>query len=370
MTIREAIAAESFHTDANHMRRGDWRAALAASPHRLEGEFEFGGQEHFYLETQAAWAEVDGDGNVLIASSTQHPSEIQTIVGEVLGLPRHRIVVQAPRMGGGFGGKETQGNTWAALAAVAALKTGRPVRVQTRPRRGHAADRQAASVLAKFQVGYDDDGKLLALQCDLISNGGWSLDLSMPVTDRAMFHVDNAYYVPDIEVSGRVAKTNIASNTAFRGFGGPQGMLVIEEIMDRVARRVGRPPEEVRERNLYHGRGETNTTHYGEEIGDIRLPALWRQLKRKLVVRRAARGNRALERRPRRGQARACDHAGEVRHQLHLHGLQPGGRAGPDLPRRHGAGEPRRHGNGSGAAHQDPRRRRCANSACRPHASA
>ena len=120
VTIHDAIAAESFHTDANYMRRGDWRAGLAASPHRMEGEFELGGQEHFYLETQAAWAEIDGDGNVLISSSTQHPSEIQTIVGEVLDLPRHRIVVQAPRMGGGFGGKETQGNTWAALAAVAA----------------------------------------------------------------------------------------------------------------------------------------------------------------------------------------------------------------------------------------------------------
>ena len=280
VTIHEAIAAESFHTDANYMRRGDWRAGLDGSPHRLEGEFEFGGQEHFYLETQAAWAEIDGDGNLLIASSTQHPSEIQTIVGEVLDLPRHRIVVQAPRMGGGFGGKETQGNTWAALAALAALKTGRPARVQTDRDVDMRMTGKRHPFLAKFQVGYDDDGKILALKCDLISNGGWSLDLSIPVTDRAMFHVDNAYYIPDIEVSGRVAKTHIASNTAFRGFGGPQGMLVIEEIMDRIARRVGLPPELVRERNFYHGRGETNTTHYGEEIGDFRLPALWRQLKK------------------------------------------------------------------------------------------
>ena len=279
VTIQDALAADSFHSDANFMRRGDWRAGLAASPHRMEGTFELGGQEHFYLETQAAWAEVDGDGNVLISSSTQHPSEIQTSVGEVLGLPRHRIVVQAPRMGGGFGGKETQGNTWAALAAVAALKTGRPVRVQTDRDVDMRMTGKRHPFLANFQVGHDDDGKILALKCDLISNGGWSLDLSMPVTDRAMFHVDNAYYIPDIEVSGRVAKTNITSNTAFRGFGGPQGMLVIEEIMDRVARRVGLPPETVRERNFYHGRGETNTTHYGEEIGDFRLPALWRQLK-------------------------------------------------------------------------------------------
>ena len=281
ISVRDAMLADSFHTDANRMARGDWQAGLEKSPHRLEGEFEIGGQEHFYLETHAAWAEADGEGNILIASSSQHPSEIQTIVGEVLNLPRHRIVVQVPRMGGGFGGKETQGNTWAALAALAALKTGRPVRVQTDRDVDMRMTGKRHPFLARFRVGYDDAGKILALKCDLVSNGGWSLDLSMPVTDRAMFHTDNAYYVPDIEVTGRVAKTNVASNTAFRGFGGPQGMLVIEEIMDRVARRVGLPPDLVRERNFYHGRGETNTTHYGEEIGDFRLPQLWRELKEK-----------------------------------------------------------------------------------------
>ena len=279
LTIHEAMAAESFHTEANFMRRGDWRAGLAASPHRLAGEFEMGGQEHFYLETQAAWAEVDGDGNVFVSSSTQHPSEIQTIVAEVLHLPRHRVVVHAPRMGGGFGGKETQGNTWAALAALAALKTGRPVRVQTDRDVDMRLTGKRHPFLGRFQAGYDDQGRLLALQCELISNGGWSLDLSLPVTDRAMFHIDNAYYIPHLEVSGRVAKTHLTSQTAFRGFGGPQGMLVIEEIMDRIARRLGLRPEDVRERNFYHGRGETNTTHYGQEISDFRLPALWRELK-------------------------------------------------------------------------------------------
>ncbi len=279
LTIPEAIAQNSFHTEPNYMRRGDWRAGLASSPHRLEGEFALGGQEHFYLETQAAWAEVDGDGNVFVSSSTQHPSEIQTIVAEVLHLPRQRVVVQAPRMGGGFGGKETQGNTWAALAALAALKTGRPVRVQTDRDVDMRLTGKRHPFLARFQAGYDDAGHLLALQCALVSNGGWSLDLSLPVTDRAMFHADNAYYIPHIEVSGQVAKTHVTSQTAFRGFGGPQGMLVIEEIMDRIARRLGLAPEIVRERNFYHGRGETNTTHYGQEIGDFRLPALWRELK-------------------------------------------------------------------------------------------
>jgi xanthine dehydrogenase molybdopterin binding subunit/xanthine dehydrogenase small subunit len=278
VTVREAMAANSFHTDPNYMRRGDVAAALAASAQSFSGEFEFGGQEHFYLETHAAWAEVDAEGNVLIASSTQHPSEIQTIVSEVLHLPRSRIVVQAPRMGGGFGGKETQGNTWAALAALGSLKTGQPVRMQLDRDLDMQLTGKRHPFYSRFEVGHDADGHITALKCELISNGGWSLDLSMPVTDRAMFHLDNAYYIPALEVSGRVAKTNITSQTAFRGFGGPQGMLVIEEIIDRIARCLGLPPHVVRERNLYRGSGETNTTHYGEEIGDNRIPAIWAQL--------------------------------------------------------------------------------------------
>lgn len=279
VTLRDAIVHDSYHTDVNHMRRGDWQTGLAAAAHTFDGQFEFGGQEHFYLETHAAWAEVDGDGNIVINSSTQHPSEIQTMISEVLHLPRNRIVVQAPRMGGGFGGKETQGNTWAALAALGALKTKLPVRVQLDRDVDMQLTGKRHPFYAKFQVGHADDGALTALRVELVSNGGWSLDLSLPVTDRAMFHVDNAYYIPNIEVSGRVAKTNITSQTAFRGFGGPQGMLVIEEIMDRIARRTGLPPEQVRERNLYHGAGETNTTHYGEEIGDNRIQAIWHELK-------------------------------------------------------------------------------------------
>lgn len=279
LSVQQAIAADSFHTEPNFMRRGDWRKAVENSEHTLDGILEIGGQEHFYLETHAAWAEIDGDGNVFVSSSTQHPSEIQTIVSEVLHLPRCRIVVQAPRMGGGFGGKETQGNSWAALVALAALKTGRAVRVQLDRDLDMQLTGKRHPFHARFQAGFDGEGRLRALKCDLISNGGWSLDLSLPVTDRAMFHVDNAYYIPNIEVSGRVAKTHLTSQTAFRGFGGPQGMLVIEEVLARIAGRLGLPPEVVRERNLYHGRGETNTTHYGEEIGDNRIQTIWHQLK-------------------------------------------------------------------------------------------
>jgi xanthine dehydrogenase molybdopterin binding subunit/xanthine dehydrogenase small subunit len=280
LSVAQARAMDSYHTEANFMRRGDSAAGLKTSPHLLEGEFSFGGQEHFYLETQAAWAEVTPEGEVFVSSSTQHPSEIQTIVAEVLGLSRNRVVVQAPRMGGGFGGKETQGNTWAALTALAAFKTGRPVRVQLDRDLDMMLTGKRHPFYAKFKVGYDDQGKFTAAAIDLISNGGWSLDLSMPVTDRAMFHVDNAYYIPNLTVSGRVAKTHLASNTAFRGFGGPQGMLVIEEIIDRIARTLKIPAELVRERNFYHGSGETNTTHYGEEIEDNRIQKIWTRLKK------------------------------------------------------------------------------------------
>ncbi len=276
--LTEAIKQGSYHTEPHTLRRDDCAAALVAAPLRLEGEFEFGGQEHFYLETHAAWAEAGEDDTIFISSSTQHPTEIQTIVSEVLGVSRHKVVVQAPRMGGAFGGKETQGNAFAAIAALASRRTGRPVRIQL--------DRDLDMMLtgkrhpfhARFKVGYQPDGRLAAVHAELVSDGGWSLDLSQPVLDRALFHLDNAYYIPAAHFTGRVAKTNTTSHTAFRGFGGPQGMIVIEEIIDRVARRLGLPPEIVRERNLYHGTGETNRTHYLEDIGDNRIQDIWRRV--------------------------------------------------------------------------------------------
>jgi xanthine dehydrogenase small subunit len=278
LTIEEAIQSNSFHTEPHRMRRGDVDLALANAPQVLEGEFVMGGQEHFYLETQAAWAERGDADDIFVSSSTQHPSEIQAIVARVLGIQRNRVVVQSPRMGGGFGGKETQANTWSAIAALAAWKLRQPVRVRLDRDLDIQLTGKRHPFSARFQVGFDRDGRIHAATIDLFSNGGWSLDLSEPVLDRAMFHLDNAYYLPNVEFTGRVAKTHLASNTAFRGFGGPQGMLVIEEILDRVARQLDLAPEIVRERNLYHGHGETNTTHYGEEIPDNRLPKIWRQL--------------------------------------------------------------------------------------------
>jgi len=285
-----ALAQNSYHTEPHTLTRGDCAAALAAAPLRIEGEFAYGGQEHFYLETQAAWAEAGEDGTVIVNSSTQHPSEVQAIVAEVLHQPRHKVVVQAPRMGGGFGGKETQGNAFAAIVALAAVRTSRPVRLQLDRDLDMTLTGKRHPFQAKFSAGHDRDGRLLALHAELVSDGGWSLDLSTPINDRALFHIDNAYYIPALFATGRVAKTNVTSHTAFRGFGGPQGIMVVEEILARVARRLGLPPEVVRERNLYHGTGETNRTHYGEDIGDNRLPAIWQQVlaESKFTERRAA----------------------------------------------------------------------------------
>jgi xanthine dehydrogenase molybdopterin binding subunit len=273
--IAAAMAENSYHTDPHILARGDVDAAMAKAPLALEGEFSFGGQEHFYLETQAAWAEAGDDDDVFICSSTQHPSEIQAIVGELLHRPKNRVVVQAPRMGGGFGGKETQGNTSAAIVALGAVKTGRPVSVQWDRDLDMSLTGKRHPFYSKFKIGFSPEGKLLAAQIELVSDGGWSLDLSQPVLDRALFHLDNGYYIPAARFTGRVANTHVTSHTAFRGFGGPQGIMVIEEIIDRVARSVGLAPEIVRERNLYHGSGATNTTHYLEEIGDNRLQKMW-----------------------------------------------------------------------------------------------
>ena len=276
--LEAAIAQGSYHTEPHALKRGDCEAALATAPLVFEDEFAYGGQEHFYLETQAAWAEAGEDDTMFVSSSTQHPSEIQAVVSELLHVPRHKVVVQAPRMGGGFGGKETQGNAFACIVALAARVTGRPVRVQLDRDLDMTLTGKRHPFHASFRVGHDKDGHILAASVRLVADGGWSLDLSLPVADRALFHLDNAYYIPAVDFSSRVAKTNVTSHTAFRGFGGPQGMIVTEEIMDRIARRTGLPPEVVRERNLYRGTGETNTTHYFQEIGDNRIQALWRQV--------------------------------------------------------------------------------------------
>lgn len=276
---RDAIAKNSYHTEPHVMRRGDVDAALKASPHVLRGELEIGGQEHFYLESQAAWAERGDDGDIFVCSSTQNASEIQAVVSHVLHLPRNKVVVESPRMGGGFGGKETQGNSWASLTALAAWKTGKPTRVQLDRDVDMTVTGKRHPFYGDYEVGFDGEGRITGVKANLVSDGGWALDLSESITDRALFHLDNSYYFPTVHFTGRVGKTNNCSHTAYRGFGGPQGMVFCEEILDRVARYLSLPPEVVRERNLYRGQGETNTTHYGQDIKDNRIQTIWATLR-------------------------------------------------------------------------------------------
>ena len=279
--IAGAIATQAYHRPPAQVSRGDADAQLQKSTHRIQGEIRIGGQDHFYLETQASWAEIDSEGIVQVSASTQHPSETQIIVARVLGLPANRVVCRSLRMGGGFGGKETQANPYAAIAALAAWRTRRAVRVKL----NRSADMQMTGkrhpFFARYEVGFDERGMLQAMKVQLVADGGWSTDLSPPVLMRAMVHIDNAYFCPHVSIEGLIAKTNLPSNTAFRGFGGPQGMLVGEEIMDRIARHLRLPPHQVRERNFYAGDGssERNTTPYGQVLCDLPMRELWQELK-------------------------------------------------------------------------------------------
>ena len=277
LTIEDAIAAGSFHSGPFQMRRADAADAIARSPNKIAGQLTIGGQEHFYLETQCAIARFDETGGIVVDSSTQHPTETQEVVARVLGLLRHQVTVQCVRMGGAFGGKEVQANPWAAIAALGAWKTKRPVRVRLPRHLDMALTGKRHPFLAKFVAGFDDQGVLRGVDVKLYSDGGWSLDLSDPVLWRALFHVDNAYLIPALDAAGWVCKTHKTSQTAFRGFGGPQGMLAIEDILDRIARTLNLAPHEVRERNFYR---EGDSTHYGQPVKDAaRISRIWSELK-------------------------------------------------------------------------------------------
>lgn len=277
LSIDQAIEAESFHIEPGRIERGAVEATLRAAPHVADGELYIGGQEHFYLETQAAIAHVDEAGGMHVESSTQHPSETQEIVARVLGVPKNQVVVQSLRMGGAFGGKEVQANPWAAIAAIGCTKTGRPVRVRLDRLRDFTLTGKRHPFLGRYRIGFDDTGRILAFDTALFSDGGFSLDLSGPVLHRALFHADNAYFIEHMRVVGRVCKTNTCSHTAFRGFGGPQGMLIIEDAIDRIARTLGLPPHVVRERNFYR---EGHTTHYEQPVEQAdRIARIWSELK-------------------------------------------------------------------------------------------
>ncbi|QKO23540.1 xanthine dehydrogenase molybdopterin binding subunit [Rhodoferax sp. BAB1] len=277
LTAREAHAAQSYVLPPVTVKRGEPEQAMKSAKHTLSGSFEVGGQEHFYLEGQIAYAIPQEQQQWLIHSSTQHPGEIQHWVAHALGLDNHRVRVECRRMGGGFGGKETQAGHLAVWATLAARKTGRPVKLRLDRDDDFMVTGKRHPFAYDYTVGYDDTGLITALQLTLLAECGFSADLSGPVADRAVFHSDNAYFLSDVRIDSYRCKTNTQSHTAFRGFGGPQGVIAIETILGDIARRLGRDPLDVRLRNLY-GITERNVTHYQMTVEDNILQPLMTQL--------------------------------------------------------------------------------------------
>ena len=260
-----------------HVQRGDAVQAMAQAPHQLQGQLEIGGQEHYYLEGQIAYALPQDNGEWLIHSSTQHPGEAQHWVAHALHIPLHQVRVLCRRMGGGFGGKETQSGHLAVWSALAALKTGRPVKMRLSREDDFLVTGKRHPFSHDYQAGFDDQGRLLALRNTQWAHCGFSADLSGPVADRAVFHTDNAYFLEAVDIVSHRVKLNTQSHTAFRGFGGPQGMLLIETVMGDMARSLQLDPLDVRLRNLY-GEAPRNTTPYAMTVEDNILPRLMTQL--------------------------------------------------------------------------------------------
>ena len=267
LTPQAAKAAQSYVLPPMHLARGDCQAAFERAPHKLKGQLYVGGQEQFYLEGQIAYAIPKEDKGMLVQCSTQHPSEMQHVVAHALGLHSHHVVVECRRMGGGFGGKESQSALWAAAAAIAAHRLKRAVKLR--------ADRDDDMLVTgkrhcfhyEYEIGYDGNGKILAAKVDMVTRAGYSADLSGPVATRAVCHFDNAYYLSDVDIRAACGKTNTQSNTAFRGFGGPQGAIAIEYAIDEIARNLGRDALDIRRVNFY-GRGTDDVTPYGQVVVD------------------------------------------------------------------------------------------------------
>jgi xanthine dehydrogenase large subunit len=270
LTAREAHAKKQYVVPPMHLSRetseGGARAAIAASPHRLTGSFEVGGQEQFYLEGQISYAVPRENDGIQIFCSTQHPTEMQHLVAHALGLHAHHVQVECRRMGGGFGGKESQSALFACVASVAAKKLGLPVKLRVDRDDDFMITGRRHCFSYDYEVGFDGDGRILGAEISMMSRAGHSADLSGPVMTRALCHFDNAYWLPDVLMHGYSGKTNTQSNTAFRGFGGPQGAIAIEQVMDSVARVLGKDALDVRKANFYAREGQS--TPYGQPVTD------------------------------------------------------------------------------------------------------
>ncbi|MDH4449019.1 MAG: xanthine dehydrogenase molybdopterin binding subunit [Rhodoferax sp.] len=288
LSVQESLRAQSFVLPPVTVRRGDADAALQRAPHTLQGTLEVGGQEHFYLEGQIAYVLPQEQNQWLVYSSTQHPGEVQHWVSHALGIDNHAVRVECRRMGGGFGGKETQAGHLAVWAAVAAAKHRCAVKLRLDRDDDFMVTGKRHPFAYEYRVGFDDTGRLTALQLQMAVNCGFSADLSGPVADRAIFHTDNAYYLQDVDITSYRCKTNTQSHTAFRGFGGPQGVVLIEAVMGDIARALHLDPLDVRMRNLYSDEAipgtdtgnpiRRDTTHYHMKVEDNILHPLLSQL--------------------------------------------------------------------------------------------
>jgi xanthine dehydrogenase large subunit len=277
LDIATALARESYVQAPATILRGDPDAALAAAPHRLTAEFSVGGQEHFYLEGQIAFALPGEDGDITVHSSTQHPTEVQHVCARLLGWDFNRVTAVVRRLGGGFGGKESNASWVAAAVAVAANHTGRPVKLRLPREVDMLTTGKRHGFDYRYTVGFDGEGRVLALDAVLAADAGWSLDMTPGVVTRALTHTDNAYWIPHFRAVGYACRTNKQSNTAFRGFGGPQGVVVMEDALDRIAHHLGRDPVEVRALNFYaEGRDETP---YGQTVDENHLERCWAEVK-------------------------------------------------------------------------------------------
>jgi len=275
--LKTAIQKNNLLFEPQKIETGNVENALKNSVHNLTGSFFTGAQEHWYLETQSSLA-IPGEGNEMkIFSSTQHPSETQSIVAGVLGINKNEVEVEVRRLGGAFGGKETQGNHYAAWAALLAKATNRPVKIHLSRNDDQLTTGKRHPFLSNYSVGFDDAGIINALDVEMNCDGGSSNDLTNAILARALFHIDNCYFIPNLRVIGKAYKTNLPSNTAFRGFGGPQGMAVIENIIDRIARYLKIDATEIRYRNFYQI-NKNNITHYGQKIENNRLFKIYDEL--------------------------------------------------------------------------------------------
>ncbi|MEA2812400.1 MAG: xanthine dehydrogenase large subunit, partial [Rhodospirillaceae bacterium] len=266
LDIATALAKQSYVQAPSTILRGDPDSALRSAPHRLSAAFSVGGQEHFYLEGQIAFVLPGEDGDLIVHSSTQHPTEVQHVCAEILGYDFNQVTTVVRRLGGGFGGKESNASWVAGAAALAAAKTGRPVKLRLPREIDMIATGKRHGFDYRYTVGFDDEGRVLALDAALAADAGWSLDMTPGVVARALTHVDNAYWLPHVRAIGYACRTNRQSNTAFRGFGGPQGMMGIERAMDAIALHLGKDPLDVRLANLYGVSGDV--TPYGQTVTD------------------------------------------------------------------------------------------------------